>query len=61
MEIYPKIVGCVDESLMTSFLAVYEYYPIHNRNGMLLQKIATNTFSTVGCFLHFSSVKQKST
>ena len=45
---------------MISFFAVYEFYHIHKSIGMLLQKIATNTFSAVGCFLHFSSFRQKS-
>ena len=51
--IFVKIVGYVDESWMISLLAVYELYYIHKNIGMLLQKIATNTFSSVGCFLHF--------
>ena len=46
---------------MISFLAVYEFYHIHRNIGKLLQKIATNIFSVVGCFLHFSSFRQKST
>ena len=50
----------VDESLMISFLAVYEFCNIHKSIGMLLQKIATNT-SAIGCFLHFSSLGRKST
>ena len=41
--------------LMTSFLAVYEFYHIHKDIGMLSQKTSTNIFSAVGCFLHFSS------
>ena len=60
-KIFLKIVGYVDESLMLSFLTVYELYHIHKNIGMLLQRIATNTFSAVGCFLHFSSFWQKST
>ena len=59
--IFLKIVGYVDERLMISFLAVYEFYHTHKNIGMLLQKIATNTFSAVGCFLHFSSFRQNST
>ena len=47
--IFVKIVGYVDESLMISFPAVYEFYHIHKNIGMILQKIATNT-SAVGCF-----------
>ena len=61
-KIFVKIVKCVNESLMTSFLAVFECYHIHEKFwGMLLKKIATNAFSAVGCFLHFSSSRQKST
>ena len=56
-----KIKGYVDESLMISFLAVYEFYHIHKNISMLLQKIATNTFSAVGCFLHLFCFRQKST
>ena len=47
------LVGYVDESMMISFLAVYEFYNIHKNIGMLLRKIATSTFSVSGCFLHF--------
>ena len=50
-KIFAKIVRHVDESLMVSFLAVYEFYHIYKSIGMLLQNIATNTFSVVGCFL----------
>ena len=56
-----KIVGYVDESLMISFLAAYEFYHKHKDIGLFVQKIATNTFSDVGCFLNFSLVRQKST
>ena len=60
-KIFLKIVGYADESLMISFLAVYEFYIIHKNIAMLLQKIDTNTFSAVGCFLDFSTFRQKST
>ena len=56
-KIFPKIVGCVDESLMTSFLAVYQFYHMHTNVGMVLQKMATSS-SAVGCFLHFSYLRQ---
>ena len=55
-----KIVGYADESLTISFLAVYEFYIIHKNIAMLLQRIDTNT-SAVGCFLDFSTFRQKST
>ena len=59
-KIFLKIMGYVDEILMIFFLAVYEFYRIHKNIGMLLQKIATNTFSAVGCLLYLSSFRQKS-
>ena len=58
---FPKIMGYVEGSLTTSFLAVNEIYHIRKTLGVLLQKIATSTFSAVGCFLHVSSFRQKST
>ena len=53
--------GYVYESLMTSFLVVYEFYDVHKIIEMLLQKRSTNTFSALGCFLDFSSFRHKST
>ena len=44
---------CADDGLMTFFLAVYEFYYIHKNIGMILQQIATDTFSTVGGFFSF--------
>ena len=55
---FTKIVGFVEESLMTSFLA-YEFYHIHINTEVLLQKIAINTFSAAGCFLHFSPLGKR--
>ena len=60
-KIFGKIVGYVDENLTISFLAVYEFYHIHKSTGMLLQNRVTNIFSAVGCFLHFFTLRQKST
>ena len=60
-KIFLKIVGYVDESLMISFLPVYEFYRIHKNIGTPLQNIATNAFSAVGFILHFSSFRQNST
>ena len=54
-KIFLKIVGYVDESVMISCLAVYEFYRMHKSIGMLLQNLAINTFSALGCFLHFYS------
>ena len=57
-KVFVQITEDVDQSLMTSFLAVNEFYHVHETIGVLLQKIATSTFSAVGCFLHLSSFRQ---
>ena len=37
-KIFPKILGYVDERLMTYFFAIYEFYDIHRNIGMILQR-----------------------
>ena len=59
-QICTKILMCIDESLMTSFHAVHEFYYMHKNIGILVQKKATYT-PAVRCFLHLSSFGQKST